>query len=99
MGDAFDNGVFMLCNMSAPFLNALDDKLDVGVSRNILHRMQRFHRGKNTFFCFIEIEHNDIFFSHVCTLCIYIEKERERANQNERKRVRMPTMVVLEMNK
>ena len=44
--EAFDNGVPMLHNISAPFLNALDDKLQVGISRDTLRRMKRFHREK-----------------------------------------------------
>ena len=48
--DAFDNGVPMLRNISAPFLTALDDKLEVGISRDTLRRMKRFHQGKTRFF-------------------------------------------------
>ena len=47
--DAFDNEVPMLRNISAPFLKAFDDKLEVGISRDTLRRMKRFHREK-TFF-------------------------------------------------
>ena len=48
--EAFDNGVPMLRNISTPFLNALDDKLQVGISRDTLRRMKRFYRGKTRFF-------------------------------------------------
>ena len=47
--EAFENGVPMLRNMSAPFLNALDDKPQVCFSRPSLVRMKRFHGGKHVF--------------------------------------------------
>ena len=47
--EAFENGVPMLRNISAPFLNVLDDKPQVCFSRASLVRMKRFHWGK-TFF-------------------------------------------------
>ena len=48
--EAFENGVPMLRNISAPFLNALDDKPQVCFSRPSLVRMKRFHRVKTRFF-------------------------------------------------
>ena len=54
--EAFDNGVPMLRNISTPFLNALDDKLQVGISRDTLRRMKRFYRGKTRFFGFKLVE-------------------------------------------
>ena len=46
----------MLRNISTPFLNALDDKLQVGISRDSLHRMKRFYRGKPRFLGFKLVE-------------------------------------------
>ena len=48
---AFDNGVPMLHNMSAPFLNALEDKPQLVISKKSFCRKKGFTRG-NTMFGF-----------------------------------------------
>ena len=48
---AFENGVPMLRNISAPFLNALDDKPQVWFSRASCGSDEKVSPGENTFFC------------------------------------------------
>ena len=49
---AFDNGEPMLRNISAPFLNALDDSQQVVIFRQSLCQTTWFHQGKTRFWGF-----------------------------------------------
>ena len=46
----FKNGVLMLRNISAPFLNALKVRTRVDISVHLCWKLLTFHRGKNSFF-------------------------------------------------
>ena len=46
----FNNGVLMLRNISAPFLNALDVRTRVDISVHLCRQLLAFHRGKTFFF-------------------------------------------------
>ena len=48
----FNNGVLMLRNISAPFLNALKVRTRVDISVHLCWKLLTFHRGKNSFLSF-----------------------------------------------